>query len=292
MCAMISAPRDPAPSRWAYRAQRLWLTPLFRKALLRGVPLLALLAIPSVWLADPGRREALHADLADLRRQIETRPEFMVKLLAIDGASPEVDEDIREVLPLDFPISSFDLDLHAMRQTVAELDAVKSAEMRVRPGGILELKVVERVPALVWRTPEGLDLLDADGHRVAQIDRRSARPDLPLIAGLGAEAAVPEALRLIAAAGPIEPRLRGLVRMGERRWDVVLDRDQRILLPETDAVEALERVIALDKLSDMLGRDIRAVDLRNPSRPTLRMSPEAVEQLREMRRLEAGAKNG
>jgi cell division protein FtsQ len=292
MCAMSSAPRDPAPSRWAYRAQRLWLTPLFRRALLRGVPLLAMLAAPALWLSDPVRREALQDGISDLRRQVETRPEFMVKLLAIDGASAEVDGEIREILPLNFPVSSFDLDLEAMRQSVMVLDAVKSADLRVRSGGILELKVVQRVPAVVWRGATELALLDADGHRVARIDRRTDRSDLPLIAGKGAGASVPEALRLIAAAAPIEGRLRGLVRMGERRWDVVLDRDQRILLPEQGAVEALERVIALDDVSDLLGRDVRTVDLRNPARPTLRLTPEAVEELRRIRRLESGAKNG
>ena len=30
--------RDPAPSRWAYRMNRLWLTPLFRAALRVGLP--------------------------------------------------------------------------------------------------------------------------------------------------------------------------------------------------------------------------------------------------------------
>ena len=43
-----------------------------------------------------------------------------------------------------------------------------------------------------------------------------------------------EALALIRAAGRRrwKGRVRGLVRVGERRWDVVLDREQRILLPE------------------------------------------------------------
>ncbi|TCO72944.1 cell division protein FtsQ/DivIB [Rhodovulum euryhalinum] len=291
MCAVILPPRDPAPSRWAYRLQRLWLTPLFRTAVLKGLPLAVLLAIPAGWLADADRREALRAEVADIRRQVETRPEFMVKLMAIEGATPSVDEDIREILPLDFPVSSFDLDLKEMRRTVEGLDAVRSAEMRVRPGGILELRVVERVPALVWRSPEGLALLDAQGNRVAPIEARGARPDLPLIAGRGADKAVPEALHLIAAAGPIGSRLRGLVRVGERRWDVVLDRDQRILLPTRNAVATLERVIALDGVSDMLGRDIVVVDLRNPDRPTVRLAPEAVEEFRRIRRLQAGATN-
>ncbi|MBN2905670.1 MAG: cell division protein FtsQ/DivIB [Rhodobacteraceae bacterium] len=292
MCAMMSSARDPAPSRLSYRAQRLWLTPLFRRALLRGVPLVALMAVPVVWLSDADRREALHAQIAEIRRQIETRPEFMVTLMAVDGASAEVDEDIREVLPLDFPVSSFDLDLEEMRATVAGLDAVKSAQMRIRPGGVLELTVLERVPAVVWRGVDGLELLDGQGHRVAPIAARAQRPDLPLVAGEGADAAIPEALSLIAAAAPIERRLRGVVRIGARRWDVVLDRGQRILLPETGAIAALERVIALTQVSDLLARDVTTVDMRNPVRPTVRLAPGAVEDLRRIRRLQAGASNG
>jgi cell division protein FtsQ len=49
--------------------------------------------------------------------------------------------------------------------------------------------------------------------------------------------------------------------VGERRWDVVLDRDQRILLPETEPGRALERVLALDQAQDLLDRDV-TVDLR------------------------------
>jgi cell division protein FtsQ len=76
--------------------------------------------------------------------------------------------------------------------------------------------------------------------------------------------------------------------MGERRWDVVLDRDQRILLPETEAVQALERVIAMDQAVDMLERDLVAVDLRLANRPTLRMTDGAVRELLRIRAIEAG----
>ncbi|MGC9419523.1 MAG: cell division protein FtsQ/DivIB [Rhodovulum sp.] len=291
MCALIVPPRDPAPSRWAYRLERLWLTPLFRKAVLKGLPLAVLMAIPALWLADDARRADLAAQVADIRRQVETRPEFMVKLMAIEGASAETDADIREVLPFDFPLSSFDLDLKQMRETVEGLDAVKSAQMRVRPGGILEVTVEERTPAVVWRSEAGLELLDPQGHRVGPLAARTLRPDLPLIAGEGADLAVAEALNLIAAAAPLEQRLRGLVRVGARRWDVVLDRDQRILLPAQNPVTALERVLALDEVSDMLGRDILVVDLRNPARPTVRLAPDAVEEFRRIRRLQKGATN-
>lgn len=282
------APRDPAPTRMAYRLHRLWLTPLFRATLRLGLPMFVLITTIGWFWAEPERREILAGMLDDIRHEVQERPEFQVKLMAVEGASGELDADIREVLPIDFPVSSFALDLGAMREEVSQLDAVAKAELRIRPGGILSVRVEERVPAVIWRSREGLELLDAAGYRVAPLEARAARPDLPLIAGDGADRAVAEALDLIAATGPITARLRGLVRMGERRWDVVLDRDQRILLPEQGARAALERVIALAQAEDMLERDITVVDMRNAARPTLRLAGGAMDEMRRIRLIEAG----
>ena len=114
-------------------------------------------------------------------------------------------------------------------------------DLRILPGGVLSAVVTERTPALLWRHARGIDLIDRTGHRVASVTAREVRRDLPLIAGEGAANAAPEALALLDAAGPILPRLRGLERMGERRWDVVLDRGQRIMLPAEGALAALEQ---------------------------------------------------
>ncbi len=284
--------RDPAPSRAAYRLHRLWLTPLVRRAVKVGLPLGLLAALVGGWFAQDANREALRDKVAEIRRSIEERPEFMVNLMAIDGASATIADDIREIVPVDFPISSFDLDLDGMKARISELDAVQQVDLRIRKGGVLEVKVRERAPAAVWRVGRHVELLDAEGYRVAVIKSRLQRADLPLLAGEGAEKAVPEALELLAAAAPVAPRIRGLVRMGERRWDLVLDRDQRILLPETGALRALEQVMALNDARDLLARDVVAVDMRNPARPTLRMAPEALEELRRIKNFRQGADHG
>jgi cell division protein FtsQ len=262
---------------------RWLLTPMFRRFLFIGLPVALVAGMTAALLGDPARRAAISDSFAEMRRSIEQRPEFMVKMMAIDGATDDVAQHIREIVPVDFPISSFELDLAAVRGQIRTLDAVAQVDVRVRAGGILQVDVVERVPAVVWRAPEGLALLDIDGRRVAALAARSDRADLPLIAGTGADAAVPEALRLIAAAEPVKDRLRGLLRVGERRWDVVLDRDQRILLPETGAVEALEQLLALDEARDLLARNVTVVDMRLPHRPTLRLAAHAVEELRRVR---------
>lgn len=278
--------RDPAPSRWAYRMQRVMLTPHLRALLRVGLPTFALLAVTGLYLADEGRRAGISGVFTDLREKFENRPEFQVTLASIEGCSPELAEAVRARLDLNLPKSSFDLDLETARARIEELDAVKSAELRVRSGGILQVLVTERTPVAVWRTEAGLTLLDDTGHRVAGLHARTDRPDLPLLAGEGADSSTAEALALIAAAGPLVPRIRGLVRMGDHRWDIVLDRDQRILLPAADPIRALERLLALDHAQEILARDLLAIDLRNDARPTLRLTPYAMNALRRTQGLD------
>ncbi len=275
MQPMKPAPHDPAPSRWQFRLQRWMLTPGIRFALRAGIPFAIVFFATSVFLASEARRDALTFFVNDVKASIQDRPEFMVNLMAIDGAERNVAEDVREILPLDFPMSSFDLDLEQVRDTVEGLDPVKSATVRIRPGGILQIDVVERLPVVVWRNHDGVELLDATGIHVDLIDSRAERPDLPLIAGAGANEHVPEALAILRAADGLSERVRGVVRMGERRWDLLLDRNQRILLPEDQPVRALERVIALSEAKELLERDVVAVDMRLGRRPTLRMTENA-----------------
>ena len=278
--------RDPAPSRWAYRMQRVMLTPYLRALLRVGLPTFAVLAACGLYLADQDRRDGVVGVFTDLREKFEGRPEFRVSLASIEGCSPELAEAVRARLDLNLPQSSFDLDLDAARARIEELDAVKMAELRVRSGGVLQVLVTERQPVAVWRTDAGLMLVDDSGHRVAGLHARSDRPDLPLIAGVGADVATEEALQLMTAAGPLTPRIRGIVRMGERRWDIVLDRDQRILLPSDNPIRALERLLALDRAQDILARDLLAVDLRIDARPILRLTPFALNQIRRTQGLE------
>jgi len=321
---------DPRASRLKYRLERLMLTPLFRFTLRIVLPLGLCVGAGAAWFAVDENRDAFNLMLADVRAAVEERPEFQVNLMAIDGARAPVAAEIRAELTIDFPISSFDLDLDAMQRRVNALDPVRSAELRIREGGVLQVDVTERRPALLWRTSEGLELLDRNGVFAGPADARAAHVGLPVIAGdllssaemaalklhrqslrndgqqisdeVTAQArdarekmrqAADEALRLHGLTGPIRARLRGYERMGARRWDVVLDRGQRIMLPETGAERALEWAIAMatTPMVDLLSRDLVAVDLRLPQRPTMRMTDQATQEMWRIKAIEAGRKD-
>ncbi len=274
--------RDPAPSKWGYRYQRLMLTPGFRGAMRIGAPLALIAIIGSTWFSKDANRELVNRTFADLKASVQHRPEFMITDMNVTGGDQQIATDIATVLPLEFPLSSFDLDLEAARNTVEALFAVKSARVRVGEGGALDIEVTPRVPVAIWRDGETLRMIDAEGIFAGVIDSRAVRRDLPLIAGDGAKEHIAEALILFTTARPVGDRVRGLVRMGERRWDMVLDRSQRILLPEDNPIGALDRVIALQQTQDLLARDVASIDMRNANRPTIKMTDAAANVLRRV----------
>lgn len=268
--------RDPAPSRWHYRWQRMMLTPLIRGAMKIGLPALVVVVAGGLWYQSDANRARLSAAWDEAVAKVQNRPEFMVTGMQVTGASPAVIAAITDRVHVAFPVSSWDLDLPAIRAQVADLTAVRDVSVGVGARGMLDIAVQERIPVAVWRHGDTLRLIDGEGVITGLIADRADRADLPLIAGDGARDAIDQALAIFAAAGPVAPRLRGLVRMGERRWDLMLDRDQRILLPETDPVAALERVLAWQGAQQMLDRDVTVVDMRNADRPTLRLSQSAM----------------
>lgn len=275
--------KDPAPSRVSYRIHRLWLTPFYRRLVRTGVPVCLLASLGIYFLSDSSVRSRVVQSVSDMRERVVQRPEFQIQLMRLDGVSEDVAKLVREASNVQFPVSSFHLDLEALRERIEAIDAVESASIFLRSGGVLDVEIAERRPVVVWRGAEAISLLDRLGIRAGVVASRATRADLPLLAGEGAEKQVEEALVILKAADSIKPRLRGLLRIGERRWDLVLDRGQVIQLPEQNPVQALERVIALTRAGDVLARDIEKIDMRDGRRPTLRLPKGAVEELQRLR---------
>jgi len=274
------APGDPAPSRLVYRYQRLLLTPGFRVFARIGVPIILVVVVLASWFSHAENRAMLQSHIDAALEVFQSRPQFMVNNMVVVGADAELAKKVEDSIDVIFPASSLALDLAAIRNDVEALEPVKTAALRVGHEGALEVRITTRVPVALWRDGAVLRLIDADGVPSGSVAVRADRRDLPLIAGDGAKDKITEALALYAGAGPLRGRVRGFLRMGERRWDIILDRDQRILLPSDNPIAAFERIIALNAAEDMLERDVLVVDMRTAHRPTLRMSEEASLALR------------
>ncbi len=270
--------RGPGPSKLIYRLRRAWAKPIVRNAILVYLPLAALAAAGWRVAANDAMRGQIEHQVAMLVERIAARPEFAVKGVDVTGGSEELNAEVKRTTGVVPGMSSLKLDVGELRQRIEDLGAVERATVQFDSQGVLRVAVVERIPVVLFRRADGLlVLLDDGGVEIGPAGARSDHPALPVLLGDGAQERVPEALELLAAASDIAPRLRALVRVGERRWDFVLDRDMVIKLPQKGAVDALSRVMALHYGEELLDRGVAVVDMRVPERPALQMAPEAAE---------------
>ncbi|MGB0505975.1 MAG: cell division protein FtsQ/DivIB [Pikeienuella sp.] len=280
---------DPAPSKFWFRVNRMGRGKLFRRVVLVWLPI-TVVAASVAWLS--GRvdvRDAVAGHYSTAMDYLAERPEFAVRRVAVVGAEGEVAAQIEAQLRPWLGGSSLRLDTAQLRTEIAALGWVEHAQVRLTASETLEATVVLRKPAAVWRQGEMLSLIDRQGAVISPLDTRAARADLPLVAGVGAneKAALTDALAIQDAAAGLAHRLRGLVRVGERRWDAVLQDGPRVLLPAEGAVEAMGYLVALQNGEDVVERDVSLIDLRIAGRPTLRLGPDAHDYLYELRQPKA-----
>lgn len=271
--------QDPAPSRLKYKLSRWMLSPLIKKAIFYGVPLIIVATPILIYFHDQKNKEKLEEVTYDLYRKVIERPEFMLDALSIEGASDSLNAEIREVLGLHFPISSFDLDLAELHKRVLSLPPVKIAEAHIKRGGILHIKVDEKTPSLLMKKENGFTVLSEHGDYIRSLHSRENFSDLPVITGEGAENAAAQATAIFKAIYGNLDQVRGLVFVGQRRWNIVMKSGQVVMLPENDALQAIQKIIILDKTEQILSRQIAVFDFRLPSRITLRVPSDKYGQI-------------
>lgn len=262
--------RDPAPSRLGYKFSRWMLSPFIKKSVFFGMPLIILLLPVFIFLKDQNNKNLVEEIVLDFYRKIIERPEFMLSALSIQGSSDSLNAEIREILGLNFPISSFDLDLADLRNRVLSLPPVETAEVRLEGGSILHVNVKEKVPALLLKDDTGIHVLNKNGDYIRPLLSTEYGSKLPVITGEGAQEAAAEAFILFSALYDKLDEVRGLVLVGGRRWNIVLKSGQVIMLPEKKSEQAVQKILILDKAEKILSRDIAVFDFRLPYRITLR----------------------
>jgi len=279
---------DPAPSKVAYLANRIWLKKSSRGSFFIMI-LISIVLFVLIGLSNRSNLSLLiKKNIDKITQYVEFSPIFKVVNLSVISEDPNVIEKISSTLALNFPISSLDIDVEVLRLKVESIDLVESASVRLTSNGLVEVDVNIRKPVAIQRLGTRLMLIDARGVKVDEVLSRSQRLDLPLLVGKGAEKCVDEALHLLLEIKDLLSRVRGLVRVGERRWDVILNRSQVILLPEKNPLNAIRKIISLQEGQKILDRNISYLDFRNINRPVLGLSEETSKELKEIRSLVRG----
>ena len=271
---------DPAPSRVAYRIMRLLLIPRLRLIFTLGFPSLLIFCATLGLFININVWENISAIKKDLKLAFVERPEFMIKVASIDGSSDELANEIREILPLDFPVSYFDLDIKYLHKVVNEIPAVASAAIKISVGGVLQINVTEKSPAFIWRKDNVMSVIDETGSFIRIANSRVDYPKLPLVVGEAANLVVSEISSLMQANEYFKDHVRAFIRVGERRWDLILENNVRIMLPQREFLAAFDRLMLMDEAGSLLSGRLSNIDMRLVVRPTVRVDTVSVDPLR------------
>ncbi|MBX3580550.1 MAG: cell division protein FtsQ/DivIB [Rhizobiaceae bacterium] len=207
---------------------------------------------------------------------VTARLGFAVDQVRVSGNSQTSEIDILQELDLSGWTSLVGFDAEAARERIASLPWVKVAAVRKVYPDEIEVRIEEREPFAIWQRGSRLAIIERDGRIITDFDA-NRHSVLPLVVGDGAEKGA-AFIAKIEAHPELSSRVKGFVRVADRRWDIRLENGITIRLPERGEDKALEEVLRLDRENGLLSRDIAVVDLRLEDRLVVGLTPEAMER--------------
>lgn len=202
---------------------------------------------------------------------------FKLADITVEGRDYVTREDVLAALNVSSGDSLLGIDLQAARRRLEAIDWVASATVERRLPDTLYVTLKERRAVAIWQNGDEYTLIDRNGRTVRASRMPPGAARLLLLGGPGAPEHVGDLLLLLAYEPAVARRLRAAVWVGQRRWNLVLNNDVEIWLPEEDAVAALQKLAKLDAADGLLTREFGLVDLRLPDKLYLRKRSSAAD---------------
>lgn len=208
-----------------------------------------------------GSAHRIHRAFAEGFDSLSAMAGFGITDVHITGNTRTPPDVLVAALGLEPGQAIFEADLQAARRRLLSLDWVNDADVRRRYPGSIFVTIAEKRPFALWQSPSGLFVIERSGGVITN-KNLEAFASLPKLIGPGANAGG-DVVDAIALHRAVVARVRAIERVSGRRWNLILDDNVLVKLPEADwqkQLDALERLI-VDK--GILERDVAEIDLRN-----------------------------
>lgn len=203
---------------------------------------------------------------------------FGVDKVNVTGNVETSDIDVLQQLHLDGDTSILTMNVHQARARLMQLPWVADAEVRKVYPDAVDVKLKERKAFAIWQHGQELSLIERDGSVIAPFVQGSKFSALPLYVGLGAETAASDFNSVLAHWPNLQDRIRAIVRVADRRWNLILNNGVTVKLPHEHVAQAIENLEVMDRKRSLLSREIVAVDLRLSDRITVQLTQQAAER--------------
>lgn len=175
-------------------------------------------------------------------------------------------------LELGSPILGLDTEL--IRAGLESNRWIKRARVTTRLPDTVFIEIEEHRPFAIWQHDGRFRLIDDEGTVIT--DRALHRyTHLPLVVARSEPERAKPILQMLGREPDLSRRVRALIEVGGRRWNVRIDNGIDVRLPEAEPAAAWKELAQLDRRHALLARRISAIDLRIPSRVVVTPVPGA-----------------
>ena len=261
---------DPAPSRLAYKINRL-LYRFWFKSLLMIVFLAssALLAKKVLY-----KNIDLNAEIRFLSEESSSLykglTELSISKILVKGAREPLKKEII-ILVQNAATKGFSaLKAQALREKIQDINKVEKAFVKLSTDGLVFVEVIQRKEAVVYFNNHLYEVLDSNGIILSIKQDYHGLSSFPLLVGKDGQKNINELLSLVNEIGSYQSEVLYYEWVGERRWDVHMKNGLVFKLPENNLSEGLVVMRMFLNETDKLLKPIVSVDLRNIDKPIIK----------------------
>jgi cell division protein FtsQ len=231
-------------------------------------------AVGSGWAG--ARLDAIGAALVEIAADSGLR----VRNVLVEGRAETRAADILEALQAERGAPLLAIDVAAAKERLEALPWVKSAMVERRLPDTLRVQVEERKAFALWQHGKRLTVIDREGTVIVK-DNLARFADRPLVVGEGAEQRAAEIVDLLAADPQLRRHVEAAVLVSGRRWNLRLKGGVEVRLPEQGMERAWAELARMVREEALLTRAVTVVDLRQPDKAIVRLTPEAAKEPEE-----------
>ena len=186
---------------------------------------------------------------------------FSIKAISIKGLKSISNKEIVASSGLKCNDKIFKFSPEEVARKILADRRVKSVIVRRDLPSIYDIRVEERVPIAYWKNNENLFFVDDEGVSFPT-DTKKKNPKLPMIAGDNAPKAVGELMRVLNKFPKFKSQVVFCNFIGNRRWNIQMDNEILIKLPEDNLYRAISYLSKLMSGTKQLNPNLSVIDLR------------------------------
>ena len=190
---------------------------------------------------------------------------FVLQNVIIDGQKNTPSKDIIDMLGADKGTPIFAINMEEVKDKLEGSAWVKGAIIERRLPSTIYIAVIERLPIAIWQFKHKLYLVDAEGNRISKYEGKGFG-ELIQVVGQDANIYAQNLIDDLNRYPGLGSKIKSAVRYGQRRWNINLEQNITVKMPEEKFGEAYDYLQLLDKNKKLFDQNYKMLDLRDSNK--------------------------